>query len=72
MRKLVLLLLCLTATPAFAQDTPPISLIEAFTQADSQNPQLIPARRNLDLSQADITIAGAILNPQIEAYGQPE
>jgi outer membrane protein, heavy metal efflux system len=70
MRKLVLLLLCLSATPAFAQDTPPLSLTEAFSQADAQNPQLLAARRNLVLSQADITIAGAIPNPQIAAqYG---
>ncbi len=44
-----------------------LGLSEAFIKADSQNPQLVAARKNLDISQGDITIAGAVPNPQISA-----
>jgi cobalt-zinc-cadmium efflux system outer membrane protein len=42
-----------------------LSLSEAFEQADLRNPELIAARRNVELSRAEITIAGAIPNPQV-------
>lgn len=72
MRKLflrTLVVLYLGTLPAQAQNPPTssfdLSLSEAFTQADERNPDLIAARRSLDLSRADITIAGAAPNPQI-------
>lgn len=47
-----------------------LSLSEAFERADRFNPQLVVSRRNLNLAQADITIAGAVPNLQIAAqYG---
>ncbi len=64
------------ASPLMAQSTPSqpsqfsLSLSEAFTKANAQNPQLKAAERNLDLGKGDITIAGAIPNPQIQTqYG---
>ncbi len=60
----LLLSLCL-ATPA--QTLPPeqfdLSLSEAFQRAEEANPQLRAARRGLDVSVAEITIAGATPNP---------
>jgi outer membrane protein, heavy metal efflux system len=67
-----LLWLALTL-PLMAQSNPSqfaLSLSEAFAKADAQNPQLKAAERNLDLGKGDITIAGAIPNPQLQAqYG---
>lgn len=67
-----LLWLALTP-PLMAQSNPSqftLSLSEAFAKADAQNPQLKAAERNLDLGKGDITIAGAIPNPQLQAqYG---
>lgn len=59
--------------PALAQGSPrqfELGLGEAFDQAERLNPQLIAARRSLDLARADTTIAGAVPNPQISVqYG---
>ena len=64
------------ASPLMAQSNPSqpsqftLSLSEAFSKANAQNPQLKAAERNLDLSKGDITIAGATPNPQIQTqYG---
>jgi outer membrane protein, heavy metal efflux system len=47
-----------------------LTLREAFDLADARNPQLVAAQRNLKISTADITIAGAIPNPVFGvAYG---
>ncbi|MGA7955169.1 MAG: TolC family protein [Gloeobacterales cyanobacterium] len=63
-------------SPLMAQSNPSqpsqftLSLSEAFIKANTQNPQLKTAERNLDLSKGDITIAGATPNPQIQSqYG---
>ncbi len=47
-----------------------LSLQDAFAKADARNPQILAAQRNLKISAAGITIAGATPNPQITAqYG---
>ncbi len=71
----VFLLLCIgfLASPVQAQEPPTsfdLSLSEAFDLADARNPQLAAAQRNIKISTADITIAGAIPNPVFGvAYG---
>jgi outer membrane protein, heavy metal efflux system len=59
--------------PVYAQEPPAsfdLTLSEAFELADARNPQLVAAQRNLKISTADITIAGAIPNPVFGvAYG---
>ncbi len=44
-----------------------LSLEEAFQRAEARNPQLLAALRNLNISYAGITIAGARPNPQVSA-----
>jgi len=47
-----------------------LSLKDTFERANARNPQLLAAQRNLKISAAGITIAGATPNPQISLqYG---
>jgi outer membrane protein, heavy metal efflux system len=70
---LVLILVHFFSLSVYAQEPPAsfdLTLREAFDLADARNPQLVAAQRNLKISIADITIAGAIPNPVFGvAYG---
>ena len=45
-----------------------LSLTDTLNLLERQNPQLLAARKNMDISQSGIKIAGEIPNPQIQAY----
>lgn len=44
-----------------------LSLTDALTLMEKQNPQLVAARKNMDISQAGVRIAKEIPNPQFQA-----
>ncbi len=62
---LALMLPALADQPAALTPQFNLSLSDAFSRADAQNPQLLAVARSLDINQGDITIAGAVPNPQI-------